>query len=101
MGSIGFLVGATVGGFLGVYLFGWLVEKFAFRELPPDSRALRTSLAGWFLTGTLAGFGLADGGGFQWAAYLYYAPGAFLFWLYYRRKLWKAWDDSDVAETFD
>ena len=94
MAMIGFLFGAFIGGMIGAAVFGWVVERFAFRDLPPTERAGWTIGLAWLLTGTLAGFGLADGGSFQWIAYPVYLPGALTYFFIYRKRLERTWAEE-------
>lgn len=101
MGALAQLIGATVGGFLMISIISFLVEKFAFRKLPPDTRAALTVGVGWLITAAIAGWGMADGGPFVWTAGLWYLPGAILVWLMFRNRLRKAWLADEDAEAFE
>lgn len=95
--SLAFFVGAFMGGFLVTAVISWVIERFAFRDQEPNERAFATVGLAWLIVGTIAAFGFGNGG-FAVLAYLYYAPGAFVYFLLYRRRLRRAWDED--AENF-
>lgn len=89
-------------GILGFAILVWLVEFFAFRRLPPDERAFKTVLVAYILSGLIAGFvGALDR--YYWEAWFLNAVPAFLFWLWFRHRLRKRWDEesNSDAEVFD
>lgn len=101
MGDLAQLLGATIGGFIMCNVFGWIVEKFAFRDLPPNQRATYTMVWAWAACAIIAGFGFSDGGGFAWFAGLWYAPGALIAWFFWRRRLLKAWASEEEVGAFE
>lgn len=88
-------------GILGFAILIWLVELFAFRQLPPDERALKTVLVAYFLSGLVSGFvGASDR--YYWEGWFLNAIPAFLFWLWFRHRLRKRWEEEvSEAEVFD
>ncbi|RIV75611.1 hypothetical protein [Pelagerythrobacter aerophilus] len=99
-GLIGFSIGCLLGGMVGAALFGWIVERFAFRDKPPATRAALTIGVAWLLTGTLAAWGFGRGVDLYWPAALYYVPGCFLYYLLYRRRLERAYVEDTDADVF-
>ena len=89
-----FLIGASIGGFLFSALFAAIIEKFFFRDLPPEQRAAFTVGSAYALVYVMAGFGFANGRGFAYLAGLYYMPGALavLFWC--SKRYAAAWTDD-------
>ncbi len=79
----------------------FVVSKWLFRELEPESKALMDVAVAWLIAAILSGFGRADGGNFVWTAGLAYIPGAILVWFHHRRKLIKAWEKSNPNEVFE
>ena len=70
MAIIGYLVGATI----AIVLLSWLWEWALFKRVlddPANGKVASTATA-WLTAGTLAGFGMADGGPFHTVAYLIY-----------------------------
>jgi hypothetical protein len=83
-----YLLGALFGGLIAIYLLAVLWEWALFKRVLDDplKGTLLSVTAGWLTSGTLAGFGMADGGTFQWAAFLAYAPAALIIGFFaYRR----------------
>lgn len=90
---------ATMIGILGFAIIVWLVERFAFRQLPPDERALKTVLVAYIISGLISGFiGAPDS--YYWKGWFLNAIPAFLFWLWFRHRLRKSWDEDSDAEVF-
>lgn len=97
---IAFLLGAFVGSLLLCAIISWIVERFAFRADPPMARALKTIGIAWLVIGTIAGFGMADGGPFRVAAFVYYLPGCFAYFVWYKSRLDRAWAEDDTVDRF-
>jgi hypothetical protein len=91
---MGFLIGALVGGFMLSALFAAIIEKFLFRDLPPEQRAAFTVGSAYALIYILAGFGFGNGRGFAVLAGLYYIPGALAVLFWYSRRYAAAWSDD-------
>lgn len=94
---MGYSVGIIVGGTLACILLG-LLAGVAFKEKDPDERAIYAALIAWIVSGVLAGFGMADGGPFRFAAIAYYIPGAIMALLYLRWHYPKSWQDEEWAK---
>jgi hypothetical protein len=87
-------------GILGFALIVWLVEFCAFRQLPPDERAFKTVLVAYIISGLISGFvGAPDR--YYWEGWFWNAIPAFLFWLWFRNRLRKRWEDNSDAEVFE
>lgn len=99
MTSLGFIVGALLGGALISAIFSGIIERFAFRDQEPDRRATSTVGLAWVLIAILAGFGFADDDGFAWLAGLYYLPGAALVWIWYRKRFREMWTTDDEPDA--
>lgn len=91
-------MGTIIGGILLGYLFGALVGRLFFRNVEPDTKALKSALCGFFGVYLLAGFGYANGAGFNPIAGLFYIPGVIVAWWWMRRDWRKSWIPDD---TFD
>lgn len=76
MAAFGFFIGTV----LLIYVLSWAVERLACQRLFDDPlKGKIVSVAGaWLIAGTIAGFGMADGGPFRWIAYPNYLPAALL-----------------------
>ena len=85
-----YLIGAFIGGFIGVLLISLLTGRLFFREYEPDSKARWSVMTAWLICSTLAGIGIGNGS-FYLPAYLLYAPSAFAVFLLRRWQLRKEW----------
>lgn len=67
-----------LGGVVAILLLSVLWEWALFKRVldNPLTGKLAAVGAAWLTAGSLAGFGMADGGPFYWAAYLIYLPSA-------------------------
>lgn len=65
-----------LGAFVPMAIISLGLGRFAFKDKGPVDRAAWVALTAWIICGTIAGFGMADGGPFYVPAYLYYAPAA-------------------------
>lgn len=92
---LAFFLGALVGGALITTLVGQFVG-LAFKADEPSGRAGKASAFGWIVVSIIAGFGMADGGGFRFDACLYYFPGAALAFFYLRWHYAKSWEEDEV-----
>ena len=101
MGLIAFILGCT----LCVAVLSLVAEKVVFQRLVVDPLVgkIGSVVAGWLMASSLAGWGMADGGGYRWDAFLTYGLGAIILlplaaWGGY--KLRRAQHD-DLKETFE
>lgn len=78
-------MGSLVGGFLAVALFAFIIERFAFKDEEPDSRAVKTTGLAYAICAVLSFFTLGP------LAPLLYLPGALVVFLWQRRAFNKAW----------
>jgi hypothetical protein len=99
-------LGSVVGGLLAIYALSMVWEWALFKRINDDPVTGKLSAVGaaWLSAGTLAGFGMANGGPFLWFAFLVYLiPALLVGFLFHRRGLQlreEAADDTDYAETF-
>lgn len=91
---MGFIAMAA-GGILAIALLSAIIERLAFREREPTTRAELTVGTALLTAAVLAGFGMADGGPFVWTAGFVYLPGAVIVFLWYRKRYAEAWVDED------
>ncbi len=89
--AVGAMLVAWFGGFLAIAILSAILERFAYRKLEPLQRAQATVGSAFVLAAVLAGFGMANGGGFVWQAGLNYVPGAIITFLWYYNRYKKAW----------
>ncbi len=83
-------LGSMVGGFLVVLLLAIVWEKLLFSRVydDPVKGKLSSVLAGWVSASIFGGFGLANGGPFDWSAFSdYFLPALLIAFLGYRRGL--------------
>lgn len=66
------MIGSLVGGFLITMLLAILTENLVWQRVCDDPLAgkLLSVLSGWLTVGTLAGWGLAEGGPYYWGAFV-------------------------------
>lgn len=86
MGTIAYLIGAFVGGLMAMALIGWVLGKFLFRKAEPEHRDALISSFAWGITGLIGAWGLADGAGLVWSAWLFYIPSAVVYYLLRKRR---------------
>lgn len=70
-------LGAFVGGLMGVLLLSLIWEKLLFKRVTDDPLIGKVGsvAAAWLTAGTIGGWGLADGGEYQWRAFgVYFFP---------------------------
>jgi len=78
------------GSLMAVFILAWVFEKILFQRIFDDPVKGKTVsvAAAWLVTGTIGGFGFADGGPYFWPAFLAYLPAAIVLGLLaYRRGL--------------
>jgi hypothetical protein len=102
---VAYLLGEFVGGLVAVYLMAALWEWALFKRVLDDplKGKLVSASVGWLTSGAIAGWGMADGGPYNWSAFLIYLPAALVISFFaYRRgmALREQTDFDDVAETF-
>lgn len=96
-----YMIGAFIGGLVIVTALSFLFEKIIFQPLMDDpvKGKVGAVIVAWLASGTLAGFGMADGGPFKTMAYLLYLPSAIVVGIFfYRRGLALRADDAEAAE---
>ena len=91
---MGQLIGFAIGGLIWTYLFGRLLARLAFRESPPDTKALYGSIAAFGLVCIIAALGFGNP-----IAGLFYAPGALGGYFLLRKDYRKAWVGDE--QTFE
>lgn len=95
-----YLFGALLGGTMFGYIFAAIAGRLFFRVLPPDEKAYKAAFVAGAFVMVIAGFGLADGIGFNPFAAIMYIPGLLIAWAWLRANYRKAWrdDESDIFE---
>lgn len=81
-------MGSFVGGFLAVALIALIIERFAFQDEEPNSRAIKTTGVAYAICAVLSVFGMGP------LAPLIYLPGALIVYLWQRRTFNKAWSED-------
>ena len=78
------LVGQIVGGIIIIFVLAWAWERILFQRVidEPATGKVMSVIAAWLTTGTLGGFGMADGGPYHWQAFALYAVSALPVGLY-------------------
>lgn len=93
-------IGQMVGGFIAVLVLSILFEKLIFQRVMDDpvKGKLGSVIAAWLAAGAIGGFGMADGGPYQWFAFVIYAfPAMGLACLAHRRGV-KLRDEADTLD---
>lgn len=72
--AAGYLIGMLVGGVVGMFLLYSIWEFVLFRRIfsDPVKNKFSAAIAAYLTGATFAGLGNADGGSFDWSAYLQY-----------------------------
>jgi hypothetical protein len=94
-------IGMLVGGFVIQLLLSVLWERLLFSKIydDPVKGKLSSVVAAWLTCGTLAGFGMADGGPFAWYAFvIYLLPALLLAVLGYRRGI-RLREEAEFSEA--
>jgi hypothetical protein len=96
---VGALIGNLIGGLIAMYLLASLWEWALFKRIMDDPVAGKVAavVTGWLTAGTVAGFGMADGGDYAWRAFgLYAIPAMVVGVMFYRRGLKIREEDADI-----
>lgn len=97
---IAFLLGAFVGGFMLTAIVSYIVERFAYRDKEPTTRAALTIGTAFIAVALIAAWGFGDGGALDFSASLFYIPGAAAYFFLYRNRLQRAWDEENEPDTY-
>jgi hypothetical protein len=98
-----YLIGAFVGGLIAVFVLAYLWEFLLFKRVldDPVKGNVASVIAGWLTAGTIAGFGMANGGPFAWYAFLIYLVPALVVGTYAVSRGKKTREKIAVAEATD
>lgn len=88
------LLGFLIGGIIWTYLFGRLAARIAFKDYPPNTKALYGSTIAFGFICFVASFGFDNS-----LAGIFYAPGAIFGFILLRKDYHKAWIGDE--HTFD
>ena len=92
-------IGQMVGGLVIILILSKIWEKVLFQRVMDDpvKGKVGSVIAGWLTAGAIGGFGMADGGPYQWFAFTIYAIPAILVGFYAHWRGVKL-RDADAAE---
>jgi hypothetical protein len=85
-----YTLGVLLGSALPIWFLTWAVHRLVMHRFIDDPLIARmiSIVPAWLVAGTLAGFGMADGGPFNYMAYVTYLIGAVIYAPFgYRRGL--------------
>lgn len=92
-------IATAVGGAVGILLLSFIIERLAYKDKEPTKRAELTVGTALIVAAVLAGFGMADGGGFVWTAGAYYLPGAIAVFLWFRKRYADKWVEDELESA--